>query len=68
MRRRSPTSRAFSTTCSSSITCSVANPAAIALYKSMGFEPFGLERDFLLVDGVLHDELHMTFEIKREGP
>ena len=41
-----------------------ANPAAIALYKSMGFEPFGLERGFLLVDGVLHDELHMTLEIK----
>ena len=50
-----------------SIQCN-SNPAAIALYKSMGFEPFGLERDFLLVDGVLHDELHMTFEIKREGP
>ena len=44
-----------------------ANPAAIALYKSVGFEAFGLERAFLLVDGVLHDELHMTFEIKRDS-
>jgi ribosomal protein S18 acetylase RimI-like enzyme len=35
------------------------NTAAIALYKSLGFETFGLERGFLLVDGVLHDELHM---------
>ena len=43
-----------------------ANPAAIALYKSLGFEPFGLERAFLLVDGVLHDELHMAFDIKRD--
>lgn len=51
-----------------SLGVNTANSAAIALYKSMGFEPFGLERDFLLVDGVLHDELHMTFEIKREGP
>jgi RimJ/RimL family protein N-acetyltransferase len=44
-----------------------ANPAAIALYESVGFEPFGLERGFLLVDGVLHDELHMAFDIKRDG-
>ena len=40
-----------------------ANAAAIALYKSVGFEPFGLERAFLLVDGVLHDELHMACDI-----
>jgi RimJ/RimL family protein N-acetyltransferase len=40
-----------------------ANPAAIALYQSVGFEPFGLERGFLLVDGVLHDELHMALTI-----
>ena len=46
-----------------------ANPAAIALYKSVGFEPFGLERGFLLVDGVLHDELHMALTIaKRPSP
>jgi RimJ/RimL family protein N-acetyltransferase len=44
-----------------------ASPAAISLYESVGFEPFGLERGFLLVDGVLYDELHMTFEINREG-
>jgi RimJ/RimL family protein N-acetyltransferase len=36
------------------------NTAAIALYTSLGFETFGLERGFLLVDGVLHDELHMA--------
>jgi RimJ/RimL family protein N-acetyltransferase len=42
-----------------------ANPAAIALYESVGFEPFGLERGFLLVDGVLHDELHMALTIAK---
>jgi RimJ/RimL family protein N-acetyltransferase len=41
-----------------------ANPASIALYKSVGFEPFGLERSFMLVEGVLHDELHMARSIR----
>ena len=36
------------------------NLAAIALYRGLGFEPFGLERGFIRVDGVLHDELHMA--------
>ena len=44
-----------------------ANPAAIALYESVGFEAFGLERGFLLVDGVLHDELHMAITIASAG-
>lgn len=43
------------------------NTAAIALYRSLGFETFGLERGFLLVDGVLHDELHMVRAIVRQG-
>jgi RimJ/RimL family protein N-acetyltransferase len=43
------------------------NAPAIALYKSLGFEPFGLERAFLLVDGVLHDELHMAYDIELEN-
>jgi RimJ/RimL family protein N-acetyltransferase len=44
-----------------------ANAAAIALYKSVGFEPFGLERGFMRVDGVLHDELHMVLSIAKLG-
>jgi RimJ/RimL family protein N-acetyltransferase len=39
------------------------NTAAIALYESVGFEQFGLERGFLRVDGVLHDELHMVLRL-----
>lgn len=38
----------------------VANVAARELYESMGFVAFGLERGFMLVDGVLHDELSMV--------
>lgn len=36
------------------------NAAAIGLYRSEGFEPFGVERGFMLVDGVLYDEIHMA--------
>lgn len=36
------------------------NLAAIALYETLGFETFGVEEGFLLVDGVLHDETHMV--------
>ena len=41
------------------------NTAAIALYESLGFETFGVERGFMLVDGVLHDELHMVRTVAR---
>ena len=37
-----------------------ANAAALALYEGLGFSPFGLERGYLQVDGVLHDEIHMV--------
>jgi RimJ/RimL family protein N-acetyltransferase len=39
-----------------------ANAAAIALYEGAGFQRFGLERDFMRVDGVSQDELHMVRE------
>lgn len=38
----------------------VANPAAIRLYETLGFETFGLEKAFMLIDGQPHDELHMV--------
>ena len=36
------------------------NAAAVALYKKLGFVEYGLERGFLLVGGVLHDEFQMV--------
>jgi len=36
------------------------NLQAIALYETLGFKTFGVEEDFLLVDGVLHDEVLMV--------
>lgn len=35
------------------------NAAAIALYRRVGFEPIGIERDFIFAEGKYHDELHM---------
>jgi len=36
------------------------NAAAIALYQSFGFKPFGVEPGSLLVDGELFDEIQMV--------
>ena len=37
------------------------NIAALALYKKLGFEQYGIERDFLFVDGAYHDEYQMVW-------
>ncbi len=37
------------------------NEAAITLYRSFGFEPYGVERHALVVAGVGYDEVHMTW-------
>lgn len=42
------------------LTVNTSNPTAIALYESLGFTTFGVEKGFLAVDGVLYDELHMV--------
>ena len=39
------------------------NVAAISLYHAAGFRRFGVERGFMLVDGVLYDEIHMVIII-----
>jgi RimJ/RimL family protein N-acetyltransferase len=39
------------------------NSAAVALYKKLGFVEYGLERDYLLVNGALQDEYQMVFYI-----
>ena len=36
-----------------------ANAPAIALYRKLGFESFGVEKDYLYIDGDYHDEMHM---------
>lgn len=40
-----------------------ANAEAIALYEAAGFKSFGIERGFMLLDGVLHDEIMMVRNI-----
>lgn len=40
------------------------NTGAIDLYRSLGFEAFGREPDALLVDGVLHAEIHMMLRLQ----
>ena len=40
------------------------NIAAVALYKKLGFVQYGLERGFLLVAGVLHDEYQMVCHVR----
>ena len=43
------------------------NAAAIALYESLGFQPYGLERGFMLLDGELHDEILMVCVLAGPG-
>jgi len=43
------------------------NTPAIALYEAMGFKTYGMERGFLMVDGVLHDEHLMSFNVASPG-
>ena len=43
------------------------NIAAVALYKKLGFVQYGLERGFLLVSGVLHDEYQMVCHVRGEA-
>jgi ribosomal protein S18 acetylase RimI-like enzyme len=42
------------------LSVNAANAPAIALYEAAGFRAFGIERGYLQVDGVLHDEIHMA--------
>ena len=39
------------------------NLVAIALYRKLGFVEYGLERGYLLVDGVLQDEYQMVCHV-----
>jgi len=44
-----------------------ANVAAVALYRAMDFETYGLERSFLQVDGELFDEFLMVRVLPKSG-
>ena len=44
-----------------------ANTGARALYESLGFQTFGLERGFMQIDGILHDERHMVLMLPAGG-
>ncbi len=39
------------------------NGGAIRLYQSVGFRAFGHEPDAMLVNGELHDEVHMSMQL-----
>jgi ribosomal protein S18 acetylase RimI-like enzyme len=43
------------------------NAAALALYVSMGFRPFGREPDSLLIDGVMYEDTHMVRYLARRA-
>ncbi|MFN6497939.1 MAG: GNAT family N-acetyltransferase [Nostoc sp. DedQUE01] len=42
------------------LTVTTTNVAACSLYRSRGFERFGLERDALFIDGTYFDEEHLA--------
>ena len=49
------------------LTVNAHNQSARRLYRSRGFEVFGLERDALCVDGVYFDEEHMVLRLHQDG-
>jgi ribosomal protein S18 acetylase RimI-like enzyme len=51
--------------CQVNLGVNAANSAAVALYQRMGFTSFGLERGFMMLEGALHDELHMVCVLTR---
>lgn len=44
------------------------NTAALTLYQRLGFEVFGRERDFMLIDGLPQHELHMALYFHAPSP
>ena len=43
------------------------NTAAVALYKKLGFVQYGLERAYLLLAGVVHDEYQIVCYLKTKS-
>ncbi len=48
------------------LTVTVNNLAACSLYRSRGFERFGLERDALCIDGEYFDEEHLALHFNHD--
>lgn len=44
-----------------------ANASAVAMYRAAGFEAFGIERTFLIVNGAPQDLIHMVRVLNGEG-
>ena len=49
------------------LSANAANPGALALYESMGFERFGFERACMWVDGEPYDEIQMSRSVSTPG-
>jgi len=45
------------------LTAYAANKAAVALYESLGFVVYGREPAAICVDGMLHDDVHMSLRL-----
>jgi GNAT superfamily N-acetyltransferase len=45
------------------LTAYAANKSAIALYESLGFVTYGREPAAICVDGMLHDDVHMSLRL-----
>lgn len=41
------------------------NPGAAALYASLGFETFGIEKKALCIDGIYYDEAHIALDLSQ---
>jgi len=47
-----------------SLTATGGNARAIALYESLGFAVYGHERDALFAGNTMHDEVHMSLDLR----
>jgi ribosomal protein S18 acetylase RimI-like enzyme len=49
------------------LTVTESNPAACSLYKSCGFETFGLERGAIEIDGKTYDVAYMALQLETDA-
>lgn len=51
-----------------SLSANVSQSSAIRLYTRLGFRAWGIEPNVLMLDGTLHDEIHMQIVLDRSTP